>query len=93
MYIFLIMKKDLLKSIIGDFHVEPLPELFDKDIEVPLTSIIYLWQVYCFINSMRDRNNQGLTTPSASRGITLMCFVSVVVACAGKAIVKFEDKK
>lgn len=32
------MKKDLLKSIIRDFHVEPLPELFDRDVEVPLTS-------------------------------------------------------
>lgn len=32
------MRKEILKGIIRDFHVEPLPELFDRDIEVPLSS-------------------------------------------------------
>ncbi len=32
------MKKVILKGIIRDFHVEPLPELFDRDIEVTLSS-------------------------------------------------------
>lgn len=32
------MRKDILKGIIRDFHVEPLPDLFDRDIEVPLSS-------------------------------------------------------
>ena len=32
------MKKDMLKGIIRDFHVEPLAELFDRDIEAPLSS-------------------------------------------------------
>jgi uncharacterized protein len=32
------MKKDILKGIIRDFHVEPLPELFDRDIEASLSS-------------------------------------------------------
>jgi len=32
------MKKDILKNTILDFHVEPLAELFDRDIEVPLSS-------------------------------------------------------
>jgi uncharacterized protein len=32
------MKKDILKGIIRDFHLEPLPEFFDRDIEVPGSS-------------------------------------------------------
>jgi hypothetical protein len=32
------MKKEILKGIIRDFHVEPLPGLFDRDIEVSLSS-------------------------------------------------------
>lgn len=37
-YIFLVMKKEIIKSIIRDFHIEPLPELFGRDIEIPLSS-------------------------------------------------------
>jgi hypothetical protein len=32
------MKKEILKGIIRDFHIEPLPGLFDRDIEVSLSS-------------------------------------------------------
>lgn len=38
LYNFSIMKKEILKGIIRDFHVEPLPGLFDRDIEVSLSS-------------------------------------------------------
>ena len=32
------MKKDILKGIIRDFHLEPLPDFFDRDVEVPDSS-------------------------------------------------------
>lgn len=32
------MKKDILKGIIRDFHLESLPELFDREVEVPVSS-------------------------------------------------------
>jgi len=32
------MKKEILKRIIRDFHLEALPGLFERNIDVPLSS-------------------------------------------------------
>lgn len=62
------MKKDILRGIIRDFHIEPLPDLFDRDLEVPLFSgkIISLVGVRrsgktsLLLNSIGKLKKQGL---------------------------------
>ncbi|MEW6584348.1 MAG: ATP-binding protein [Nitrospirota bacterium] len=64
------MKKDLLKGIIRDFHVAPLAEFIDRDIEVPLSSgkIISLigarrsGKTSLLLNSIRKLKKEGLDT-------------------------------